>query len=101
MSMHDEFGLQVLQKGAEFCLPGNLSQKWLNHLAELSNTYLKNPDSDDYVELVSATVLILMFRASTNAQNEDSETKIEISLSETGSALGQYCHEIALEGKRP
>jgi len=66
-------------------------------LTNLSNIYIEDPDSDEYADLISATIVILMSKAAMSTRNLDENTEIEISLPEINSALDQYCHEIALE----
>jgi hypothetical protein len=99
MSRLARFYAEVTDRGAEACLPRNLSEEWLDVLSAAVETLLSDPDQDENSSepspeakaMVLASVLLILSakRAQPHA--------LRISLEEFMGHLNNYRLELALE----
>lgn len=98
MGTERDFGIEVLSKGAEACLPANLNDYWLGILADQTNSLLsKDGDMEGTTNLVSATILVLMGKEAMKNDVKSADQALEIELEEIRDSVEKYAIEIGLE----
>lgn len=96
MSLLERFLAEVLDRGAESCLPRNLSDEWLRLLGESADLWIEPPDADD-AEVSKRRSVAVAAVLSILRDKDVTTTELELPWEALFDHIREYRIELALE----